>query len=106
MKSKYNPEDPEDHRLNLHRLRSLAYIEEAVYWNADGNFDRISSGGMLFVLRADRHKRIQYEKEHQFDKVKQLSDDPYWYKNYTDIKSDYNKWNDKLNGDYITSNTK
>lgn len=106
MKSKYNPEDPEDHRLNLHRLRSLAYIEEAVYWNADGNFDRISSGGMLFVLRADRHKRIQYEKEHQFDKVKQLSDDPYWSKNYTDIKSDYNKWNDKLNGDYITSNTK
>ena len=45
-----NPDSKDDTRLNLHRLRSIGYIEEAIYWNPDGNFDRVSAGGMLFIL--------------------------------------------------------
>jgi hypothetical protein len=48
--------DDDDERLNLHRIRSLAYMEECIAWNADGNFDRVSAAGMLFLLREDRVK--------------------------------------------------
>lgn len=73
----------EDNRLNLHRLRSLAYIEELIYWNPDGNFDRVSAAGMLFILREDRLKRSQTAKDNQYENIKRLSDDPFFSKNYT-----------------------
>jgi len=47
-----NPEDSE--KLNLHTIRSLGYLEECIVWNQDGNFDRVSAMGMLFILREDR----------------------------------------------------
>jgi hypothetical protein len=74
--------DDEDNRLNLHRLRSLGYIEECIKWNADGNFDRVSAGIMLFILREDRVKRTAAAKKNQDTKLKKLSNDPFFQKNY------------------------
>lgn len=40
----------------LFQLRSIGLINEAIAWNPDGNFDRISAMGMLMILREDRAK--------------------------------------------------
>lgn len=74
--------DENDTRLNLHRLRSIAYIEELIYWNPDGNFDRVSAAGMLFILREDRLKRSQIAKEQQHKEIKRISDDPFFTRNF------------------------
>jgi len=76
----------EDNIWNLHKIRSFGYIEEAIKWNADGNFDRISSMGMLMILREERKKRTQQAKENKDKKLKQLSEDPFFSKNYTNVK--------------------
>lgn len=78
--------DEEDGRLNLHRLRGLAYIEEAIKWNSDGNFDRISAGIMLFILREDKYKRSKAAKERGDEKIKRVSDDPFFTRNYKNKK--------------------
>lgn len=39
---------------NLFRLRQRALIKELIQWNSEGNFDRVSSLGMLMLLREDR----------------------------------------------------
>lgn len=74
--------DDEDERLNLHRLRSLAYIEECIAWNSDGNFDRVSAMGMLMILREDRVKRTQSTKDNQDKNIKKVSQDNFFNKNY------------------------
>jgi len=74
--------EKDDMVLNLHRLRSFAYIEECIKWNSDGNFDRVSAGIMLFILREDRYKRIKSAKENQDKKLKKLSNDPFFNKNW------------------------
>ena len=75
-------EGADDKRLNIHRLRSIGYIEELIYWNPDGNFDRVSAAGMLFILREDRLKRTVTAKDNQYKKVNTLANDPYFNKNY------------------------
>jgi hypothetical protein len=82
MNERITGAEEDDFRLNLHRLRSLPYIEECIYWNADGNFDRVSAGGMLFILRADRFKRTQSAKNNMHKKVKSLANDPFFTKNF------------------------
>jgi hypothetical protein len=77
-----SPESEEDERLNLHTLRSFGYLQECIKWNSDGNFDRVSAGGMLFVLREDRFKRIQTAKSNQDKRQKKLSEDPFFKKNF------------------------
>lgn len=81
-----------DERLNLHRLRSLPYIEECIYWNADGNFDRVSAGIMLFILRADRYKRTETAKENRFKKINKLANDPFFEANFQ-RKNSYTRMN-------------
>ena len=58
-------------KLNMHCIRSIAYVEELIGWNQDGNFDRISAGGMLMIYREDRLKYIQQRdnktKDDEFD---------------------------------------
>lgn len=44
---------------NLYNLRSRALIKELIAYNQEGNFDRISSLGMLMLLRED--KMILYQ---------------------------------------------
>jgi len=46
----------ETEMLNLHRIRSIGYIEECIEWNIDGNFDRVSAMGMLMILREEIRK--------------------------------------------------
>lgn len=77
-----SPENEEDERLNLHTLRSFGYIQECIKWNSDGNFDRVSAGGMLFILREDRFKRIQTAKSNQDKQQKKLANDPFFNKNF------------------------
>lgn len=79
--SRVNP-DKEDSNLKLHTIRSLAYLEECIKWNSDGNFDRVSAGGMLFILREERYKRIQYNKKNKDKDVNDLTNDKFFEKNY------------------------
>ncbi|HEX8586068.1 MAG TPA: hypothetical protein VF680_16865 [Allosphingosinicella sp.] len=69
-------------KINLHTMRGLAHIEEAIKWNSDGNFDRISAAGMLFIFREDRYKRIQSAITNQHKKVESLANDNFFNKNY------------------------
>lgn len=55
----YTNKDTDEKKLNLHTIRSLGYLEECIVWNHDGNFDRVSAMGMLFILREDRIRRQQ-----------------------------------------------
>jgi len=58
-------------KLNMHCIRSIAYVEELIAWNSDINADRISAMGMLMIYREDRLKYIQNkdnkEKDDDFD---------------------------------------
>lgn len=74
--------DDDDPRLNLHKLRSLGYIEECIKWNPDGNFDRVSAGIMLFILREDRVKRTRSAKENEDKIFSKLSNDPFFNRNW------------------------
>lgn len=49
--------------LNLHKIRSLRYLEECLVWNPDGNFDTVSAMGMLFIYREEKLRGIQHMKE-------------------------------------------
>jgi len=48
--------------INLRRIRSIGLLKEALYWNPDGNFDRISSLGMVMIARAELYKFIETSK--------------------------------------------
>jgi hypothetical protein len=73
----YSQEDDDDGLLNLHKIRSIGYIKEAIAWSSDINADRVSAMGMLMILREDRIKReielednkINNNKEDFFDKL-------------------------------------
>jgi len=80
--SKAYSTDPDDQRLNLHRLRSLAYIEECIYWNADGNFDRVSAGILLFILREDRVRLTETVKANLDKRTSKVANDAYFARNY------------------------
>lgn len=45
--------------LNLHKIRSIGLLLEAMKYNQNGNFDRISALGMLMLIREDRQKFIE-----------------------------------------------
>lgn len=65
-------------KLNLYTIRSMALLKELIYWNKDGNFDRVSALGLLLIYREDRAKFVE-----DINKpVKQLSDDPYFDRLY------------------------
>jgi hypothetical protein len=74
--------DEDNPRLNLHTIRSLGLLEEYIKWNNDGNFDRVSAGNMLFILREDRFKRIQSAKQYETQARKNISDDKFFVKNW------------------------
>ena len=65
-------------KLNLYTIRSMALLKELIYWNKDGNFDRVSALGLLLIYREDRAKFVE-----DINKpVKQASDDPYFDRLY------------------------
>ena len=52
------PAHGDDAKLNLHKIRSIGLLLEAIKWNPNGNYDRISALGMLMLLREDRQKYL------------------------------------------------
>ena len=80
--------DGEDQEViipNLYTLRSRALIKELILYNSEGNFDRISSMGMLMLLRED--KMILYSGEVSKSKEEDasasyLGNDPFFKTNY------------------------
>jgi hypothetical protein len=69
-------------KLKLHTIRGLAYIEECIKWNSDGNFDRVSAAGMLFILREDRYKRTQSAIANKDKQVETLANDKFFNRNF------------------------
>lgn len=70
---------------NLYTLRSRALIKELIAYNQEGNFDRISSLGMLMLLRED--KMIMYQGNISSTREEEanagyLGNDPFFKNNY------------------------
>jgi len=82
MSTRYNEGDEEDLSLKLHHIRTIPYLEECIAWNSDGNFDRVSAMGMLFILREDKVKLSKSVKSNYDKQIKKLSSDPFFEKNY------------------------
>jgi len=49
--------------LKLHTIRSIALLKEAIKWNIDGNFDRISSMGILMIYREEMKQYVLMVKD-------------------------------------------
>lgn len=78
-------EDQEVMIPNLYTLRSRALIKELILYNSEGNFDRISSMGMLMLLREDR--MIRYQGDVSKEKQERANNsydgnDPFFKRNY------------------------
>jgi hypothetical protein len=69
-------------KLKLHTMRGIAHIEEAIKWNSDGNFDRISAAGMLFIIREDRYKRTQSAIANKDKQIETLANDKFFNRNF------------------------
>lgn len=74
-------EDGKSRKLKLHTLRGIAYIEECIKWMQDGNFDRVSAGGMLMILREDKFKRTESMKKNEFG-GSDITKDKFFDRNY------------------------
>lgn len=48
---------------NMRKIKSVAFIEEMIKWNPDGNFDRISGAGMIMISRANRLRFLENDKK-------------------------------------------
>lgn len=68
-------------KVNLQFIRSIGYIEEAIAWNPDGNFDRISAGIGLMILREEKKKYIDNIKQNN-SPAKDAVNSDYFSKNY------------------------
>jgi hypothetical protein len=68
-----------DVHLNLHKIRSIGYLEEASQWNPDGNFDRVDAMTAVMIFDAELS---QYETKvfNQNNKAKLV--DPFYSKIY------------------------
>lgn len=83
----------EEEGVTIHRLytvRSRALIKELINYNSLGNFDRISAMGMLMLLREDR--MILYQNDMSPERMQRaskhyLGNDPFFEKNYKNIKN-------------------
>ena len=55
-------EEVETFPLGLKTIRSFGLIKECVSWNLEGNFDRVSGAGMVFIARAELAKLVESSK--------------------------------------------
>lgn len=65
--------------LNLHYIKSVGYLKECLSFNKDGNFDRISAMNMVCILR---NQKIKFIHKAQEQRVKDLSKDSFFERNY------------------------
>lgn len=86
-------EDGEDKEVQVPRLytvRNRALIKELINYNSEGNFDRVSSMGMLMLLREDRMILYQNNVAHNTAETADanyLGNDAFFKRNY-----DWNKY--------------
>lgn len=73
------PEDRDEPLLNLHTIKSPAFLRELITYHSEGNFDRISAFGMLLILYEDAFKQIQNQTTPQQNPV---ALDPFWKKQF------------------------
>lgn len=71
-------EEKVEYNLNVYGLRSFGYIQECISWSLDDNFDRVSSANMIFVLRADRMKAVESNRNRPIDDKPDYADDPFF----------------------------
>ena len=70
---------------NLYHIQSRALLQELISFNSEGNFDRVSSLGMLMLLREDKVIQHQGDFKQEEDNRKDpsyLGNDPFFEKNY------------------------
>ena len=70
---------------NLYHIQSRALLQELISFNNEGNFDRVSSLGMLMLLREDKvitNKGDFEKKEVQAKDPNYLGNDDFFEKNY------------------------
>ena len=69
---------------NLMFIKSKALLQELAQWNPDGNFDRVSSLGMLMLLREDKMITLggDVSKVIEHNNESDLSNDKFFKKNY------------------------
>ena len=69
---------------NLMFIKSKALLQELAQWNPDGNFDRVSSLGMLMLLREDKMITLggDVSKAIEHNNESDLSNDKFFKKNY------------------------
>lgn len=78
-----SPAYGEEAKINLHKIRSIGYLKEAIGWNIDGNFDRISAMTPVMILREEYYKYVlQAQKNNQEKEIKSLSNDDFFKLNY------------------------
>lgn len=85
---KVDGKDEEVKIPKLYLIRSRAYLKEAILWNTEGNYDRISAMGMVMLLRQDR--LIKYQDNLGEDSTKKngasyAGNDPFFTRNYKKI---------------------
>jgi hypothetical protein len=66
----YSTDPEEESIMNMYKIRSIGLIKEAIAWNPDGNFDRISAMGMLMLLREERINRTPTYKDEEETGIK------------------------------------
>lgn len=69
---------------NYRKIRSIGYLKEAISWNPDGNFDRVSAMGMLMILKLDRERYIDSYREEEI--IDDLANDEFFSRNYNEEK--------------------
>lgn len=78
-------EDKEVTIMNLQRIKNLALLIELSQWNPDGNYDRVSSLGMLMIAREDRMISCGGDINrviHRVEDTTNLANDDFFKKNY------------------------
>lgn len=77
--------DIETITYNLNFIRNRALLQELSQWNVDGNFDRVSSLGMLMLLREDRMITCGGDvnkTKSNYNTPNYLGNDPFFKNNY------------------------
>ena len=80
--------------LNLHKIRSIGYLEEASQWTVDGNFDRVDAMTAVMIYDIELG---QFETTRAKEAVKTKLDDPFFkrtggvnYKNKSILQKGWN----------------
>jgi len=58
-------------------IEDIEYMRECALWEPMGNYDKVSCGNMLFILREERVQMTEQTKFHEEETVADYTDDPF-----------------------------